>query len=195
MFDLDREGEQWQQTGTLLERIGLPNAPERWVDAMLEIGARKGNFTEADLNALLGGELALVVTPVAIERAMEHHEKRQQQGDDAATPMAHAWDEPLGVTTVLLPGDPDAAWAYVERQVADMAAKLDVPVETISHGSGELLWVEMPDPRELLARASCRRSRNGPTGTGTGRFDAVIPARRVARASRRAGQAISLSRA
>ena len=72
---------QWQQTGTLLERIGLPNAPERWVDALLEIGARKGNFTEADLNALLGGELALVVTPVAVERAMEHHERHQQQGD------------------------------------------------------------------------------------------------------------------
>ena len=45
VFDLDREGEQWQQTGTLLERIGLPNVPERWVDAMLEKGARKGNFT------------------------------------------------------------------------------------------------------------------------------------------------------
>src|SRR5215211_3468010 len=152
VFDLDRGGEQWQQTGTLLERIGLPNAPERWVDALLEIGARKGNFTEADLNALLGGELALVVTPVAVERAMEHHERHQQQGDVAATPMAHAWDEPLGVTTVLLPGDPDAAWVYVERQVADMAAKLDVPVETISRGSGELLWVEMPDPRELMAK-------------------------------------------
>src|SRR5215213_8714639 len=152
VFDLDRGGRQWQQTGTLLERIGLPNAPERWVDALLEIGARKGNFTEADLNALLGGELALVVTPVAVERAMEHHERHQQQGDDTATPMAHAWDEPLGVTTVLLPGDPDAAWVYVERQVADMAAKLDVPVETISHGSGELLWVEMPDPHELMAR-------------------------------------------
>src|SRR5215213_9751431 len=152
VFDLDREGEQWQQTGTLLERIGLPNVPERWVDAVLEKGSRKGNFTEADLNALLGGELALVVTPVAVERAMEHHERHQQQGDDTATPMAHAWDEPLGVTTVLLPGDPDAAWVYVERQVADMAAKLDVPVETISHGSGELLWVEMPDPHELMAR-------------------------------------------
>src|SRR5215218_3361051 len=137
VFDLDRAGEQWQQTGTLLERIGLPNAPERWVDAVLERGARKGDFTEADLDALLGGELALVVTPVAIERAMEHHERHQQQGDVAATPMAHAWDEPLGVTTVLLPGDPDAAWDYVERQVADLAARVDVPVEEVSHGSGE----------------------------------------------------------
>ena len=67
-----------------------------------------------------------------------------------ATPMARAWDEPLGVTAVLLPGDPDAAWDYVERQVADLAAKLDVPVEEVTHGGGELLWVEMPDLRERL---------------------------------------------
>jgi hypothetical protein len=149
-FDLDREGGQWQQTGTLLERVGLPNALELWEDAVLEAGAKKGDFTEADLDALLGGELALVVTPVALERAVEHHEKSQQQGDDSATPMAHTWDEPLGVTAVLLPGDPAAAWDYVERQVADLGAKYDVPVEEISHGGGELLWVEMPDLRERL---------------------------------------------
>src|SRR5215203_5669450 len=150
VFDLDRGGRQWQQTGTLLERIGLPNALERWVDALLEIGAERGDFTEADLDALLGGELALVVTPVAVERAVEHHEKSQQHGDDAATPVAHDWDEPLGVTAVLLPGDPEAAWDYVERQVADLAGKYEVPVEEISHGSGELLWVEMPDLHERL---------------------------------------------
>ena len=150
VFDLDREGVQWQQTGMLLERVGLPNALELWEDAVLKIGAERGDFTEADLDALLGGELALVVTPVAVERAVEHHEKSQQQGDDAATPMAHDWDEPLGVTAVLLPGDPEAAWDYVERQVADLAGKYEVPVEEISHGSGELLWVEMPDLRERL---------------------------------------------
>lgn len=149
VFDLDREGGQWQQTGTLLERVGLPDALELWEASVLEEGAAKGDFTEADLDALLGGELALVVTPRAVELAVEHHESGQQRADDA-TPMARAWDEALGVTAVLLPGDPDAAWDYVERQVADLAAKHDVPVEEISHGSGELLWIEMPDPRERL---------------------------------------------
>src|SRR5215208_677092 len=149
-FDLDREGEQWQQTGTLLERVGLPDALELWEASVLEEGARKGDFTEADLDALLGGELALVVTPLAVERVIEHQERREQRHDADATPVAHAWDEPLGVPAVLLPGDPDAAWDYVERQVADLAAKHDVPVEEVSHGSGELLWVEMPDPRERL---------------------------------------------
>ena len=45
-FDLDREGGQWQQTGTLLERVGLPNALELWEAAVLEKGARKGDFTQ-----------------------------------------------------------------------------------------------------------------------------------------------------
>ena len=164
VFDLDREGGQWQQTGTLLERVGLPDALELWEDSVLEEGARKGDFTEADLDALLGGELALVVTSLAVERAVEHHESHQQEGDDAATPMAHAWDEALGVTAVLLPGDPDAAWDYVERQVADLAAKHDVPVEEVSHGSGELLWVEMPDPRERLEEHLARRPRRCRSG-------------------------------
>jgi hypothetical protein len=149
-FDLDREGEQWQQTGALLERVGLPDALDLWEDAVLEEGARKGDFTEADLDALLGGELAVVVTPLAVQRVVEHHERGQQGGNDAGTPMAGAWGEPHGVTAVLLPGDPDAAWEYVERQVADLAARHDVPVEKISHGGGELLWIEMPDPKQRL---------------------------------------------
>src|SRR5687767_11721745 len=92
-FDLDRDGGQWQQTGALLERVGLPNALELWEETVLEEGARKGDFTEADLEALLGGELAVVVTPLAVERVVEHHERRQQRGDDDATPMARAWGE------------------------------------------------------------------------------------------------------
>ena len=168
---------------------------------MLEKGARKGDFTEADLDALMGGELALVVTPLAVQRVVEHQERQQQRGDDAATPMAHAWDEPVGVTAVLLPGDPDAAWDYVERQVADLAAKLDVPVEEISHGSGELLWVEMPDPRERLSRERLEDALGDADLQRRWQLmvdssDAVMTgARTVDRASRRAGPAISSSRA
>ena len=106
VFDLDRDGGQWQQTGTLLERVGLPDALELWEDSVLEKGARKGDFTQADLDALLGGELALVVTPLAVERAVEHHEANSSADDEAATPMARARDDALGVTAVLLPGRP-----------------------------------------------------------------------------------------
>src|SRR3954465_1172735 len=54
--DLDREGGQWQQTETLLERVGLPHALDLWGSSVLEKGAKKGDFTQADLDALLGGE-------------------------------------------------------------------------------------------------------------------------------------------
>src|SRR4051812_30579601 len=76
-FDLDREGAQWQQTGTLLERVGLPDALDQWEAAVLQRGAKKGDFRQADLDALLGGELAVVVTPLAVQRAVELQEKRQ----------------------------------------------------------------------------------------------------------------------
>ena len=58
--------------------------------------------------------------------------------------MAHAWDEPVGVTAVLLPGDPDAAWDYVERPARGPGGQTRRTVEEIAHGGGELLWVEMP---------------------------------------------------
>ena len=72
-------GGQWQQTGTLLERFGLPDALELWEAAVLEKGARKGDFTEADLDALMGGELALVVTPLAVQRVVEIQKKQQDR--------------------------------------------------------------------------------------------------------------------
>ena len=148
-FDLDRDGEQWQQTGTLLERVGLPNALELWEAAVLKEGALTGDFTEADLDALLGGELAVVVTPQAVERIVQHQE-RKNSGDDAATPVARARGEGCGVTVVLRAGDPDAAWDYVERQFADLATRYGIPVEEISYGGGELLWIEVPDLRQWL---------------------------------------------
>jgi len=150
-FDLDREGGQWQQTGKLLERVGLPNALDRWETAVLKKGGKKGDFTQADLDALLGGELAVVVTPLAVQRMVELQEKRQHPTAENATPVAHSWGDQVGVTAVLLPSDPDATWDYVQRQVTDLAGKHDVSVKEVSHGSGELLWVELPDYREQIA--------------------------------------------
>ena len=154
-MDLDRDGAQWLQTEELLTRVGLPNALDLWEKDVLEKGAKKGDFAEADLDALLGGEIAVVLTPLAVQRMVEQQERERRRHDETAaaeaTPVAHAWDEPQGATVILLPGDPDAAWDYVERQFADLAAKHDVPVEEVSHGGGELLWIETPDHRERLA--------------------------------------------
>ena len=103
-------------------------------------------------------------------------------------------DEPHGVTAVLLAGDPDAAWDYVERQVADLAAKHDVPVEEVSHGSGELLWVEMPDPRERLTE-NLEEAIGDADLEEAGRLDGTSGGMHGRRASRPAGQATSSSRA
>ena len=130
-FDLDRDGGQWQQTGTLLARRPA-QCPGALGSAVLEEGAKKGDFTEADLDALMGGELALVVTPLAVERPWSIMRNASSMVMTLRDPDGGCLDEPLGVTAVLLPGDPDAAWDYVERQVADLAAKLDVPVEDLA---------------------------------------------------------------
>ena len=74
-FDLDRDGGQWQQTGRCWNASACP-MPSSSGKRRAREGRQKGDFTEADLDALMGGELALVVTPLAVERAVEHQQKQ-----------------------------------------------------------------------------------------------------------------------
>jgi Protein of unknown function (DUF3352) len=147
-LDLDREGTQWQLTEELLSRVGLPDARALWEEAMLEEGAA-GDFTAADLDALLGGEMAIVVTPEAIERSVakfaSHHGGNAMPDAGDATPMAQAGNSGQGLTMILVPGDPEAAWDYVERQVTDLAAKLHVEVEESTYSEAELLAIAPGD--------------------------------------------------
>lgn len=142
--DLDTEGAQWQQTEDLLARVGLPGALDTLREEMLNEGASNGDFTEADLDALLGGEMAIVVTQPAVERLLSKHLAASGMAMESAsaTPMASGSDEGLGVAAVLLPGDPDAAWAYAERQVNTYAAQLGLDVQTSQEGNTDLIWVE-----------------------------------------------------
>lgn len=148
-LDLDREGTQWQLTEELLARVGLPDALDLWEEAILEEGAAAGDFTQADLDALLGGEMAIVVTPQAVERAAAKFASRHQR--DAApdvadaTPLAQSRNPGQGVAAILVPGDPDAAWSYVEGQLADLAAELDVDLEESMYGEAELLAIARGD--------------------------------------------------
>src|SRR5688572_10994573 len=156
-LDLDLNGEQWQQTEALLARVGLPQALDMGQDAILEEGAEQGDFSEGDLNALLGGEMAFAVTPAAIEQltammammAMSY-EGMGQEGMDheamaAATPMAEAMAGPLGLAAIIVPGDPDAAWDYVNRQIASLAVEMQAPVRETTYSGADLLVVEPPD--------------------------------------------------
>lgn len=178
-FDLDFESEQWQQAEELLARVGVPDALETWRQEILTEGARSGDFSEADLDALLGGEMAIVVTPPAIERlmALEEHMRGQyghgmmddamsdagmmaddatphadMMADDAmsdtgtmaddATPAAGMADAPQGWAVILQPGDPEAAWAYAERQVTAYAQEKDLELQVASGPGTDLIWSE-----------------------------------------------------
>ena len=107
-IDLDREGAQWQQVEELLGRVGLPDALDMWEEELLAEGARKGDFTQADLDALFGGEMAITVSPDAVKLLATMHQGEHGMGEAMATPMADE-NAPMGVAAILLAGDPDAS--------------------------------------------------------------------------------------
>src|SRR3954468_6193527 len=128
-FDLNRDSAQWQQTEELLRRIGFPDALDMWEQETLKEGSKKNQLTQEELDALLGGEVAVAVTPDAIQFAMEHHAMmgKHDMGDEAtmATPVVLTPDQALGVTLILAPSDPDASWEYVQSQFSSLAKKND----------------------------------------------------------------------
>jgi hypothetical protein len=148
-FDLNRDSAQWQQTEELLGRIGIPNALDTWEQETLKEGSKKNQLTQEQLDALLGGEVAVAVTPDAIQFAMEHHAMmgKYDMGNEgaAATPVVLTPDQALGVSLILAPSDPDASWEYVQSQFADLAKKNDAQVEELTYGDSDVLWVAMPD--------------------------------------------------
>ena len=64
--DLNLAGDQWQQTDALLARLGHPDALDTWRAEMVEDHGDEGGFTEADLDAVTGGEVAFVVSDQAV---------------------------------------------------------------------------------------------------------------------------------
>ena len=149
-IDLDRNGAQWQQTEALAARVGFPDAIELWEEEVLAEAEQSGEFTEADLDALLGGEMAVVVSPAAVERFVTGHMMGGMGMDHGAGAMADATPaaaptDSRGVAGILAPGDPDAAWAYVERQLGRLAQRHDVTLEARSEGGADFLWLP---PRE-----------------------------------------------
>ncbi len=146
-LDLDFEGDQWQQTEDLLARVGVPNALDLWRDELLSDSSGSGNFSEADLDALIGGEMAIIMTPRAVEHFMtmqaKHRgkDKHEAKAAGGATPMAGSPDdEGYGMAAVLLPGDPDAAWEYAQRQIDSYASERNLEIQTGTEGNAELIW-------------------------------------------------------
>lgn len=142
-MDLDRDGPQWQQTEELISRVGFSDALDLWEEAVLEDGEQSGGITSAELDALLGGEMAFAVLPTAVEHvaamAMAGVESDTLFRSADATPMAGNGVQPHGIVAILMPSGLDAAWEYVERQFADAAAEMEAEVEERSIGGAEVL--------------------------------------------------------
>ncbi len=174
-FDLNRDSAQWQQTEELLGRIGIPNALDMWEQKTLKAGSKKNQITQEQLDALLGGEVAVAVTPDAIQFAMEHHAMmgKHHMGQETAeaTPVVLTPDQALGVTLILAPSDPDASWEYVQSQFADLAQKKDSQVEELTYGDSDVLWIAMPDMGHHKMGQSDDTDANDDAGYGNDEMD------------------------
>jgi len=138
-IDLDPNAAQWQQVGTVLGRLGLPNATDVLQNHMMEHGAARSDVTQADFDALLGGELAIVISPAAIAQHMAA--MHQQAGELGATPVVATTSGAHGVAAVLLPGDPDSAWSVVQKHLTALAAKRNVSLDESTSNGADVIWV------------------------------------------------------
>lgn len=154
-LDLDLEGDQWQQADALLARVGVPNALESWKQEMLSEGDASGTFSETDMDALLGGEVAIVVRPQAVGSFVAMQQMLDQAANDAesadavgATPVAAMGDGPVGIAVIMRPGDRNAAWDYVLRQSQSWAEKKNVELQYASGPGEDLIWSESTPAEE-----------------------------------------------
>ena len=139
--DLNFAGDQWQQTDALLARLGHPDALDTWREAFVSHQGDMSSFTEADLDAVTGGEVALAVSSSAISTLLhiESAMMAAMAGTPVASPVALADNQPLGVAMILRASDTDAAWDYAQRQTQSFADQNDLDVESMPYGSGEII--------------------------------------------------------
>ncbi|MCC6315046.1 MAG: DUF3352 domain-containing protein [Thermomicrobiales bacterium] len=139
--DMNRDSDQWQQAQDLLDRVGAPNALDDAEQMLLHNPENaSGGVTQADLDAMFGGEMAIVVTSEAVrniaalvDAGAEAARAHEAQQDMAATPAIYSEDSPAdamldlpklegyGIVGVLQPSDAAQTWDYVERQMTALA--------------------------------------------------------------------------
>jgi hypothetical protein len=154
-LDLDESSDQWQQMQELLDRMGLPTALDEVRAGILADQAPDGSqLSEADLDALFGGEMGVVVTQQAVENlagvydvaleAMATPEADLTE-EDFATPLAGIAEEGFGVAAVLQPGDLDGAWDYVQRQLETAATDAGTTVTETDYDGTTIYTVPSDD--------------------------------------------------
>ncbi|HEU0115448.1 MAG TPA: hypothetical protein VFQ80_12265, partial [Thermomicrobiales bacterium] len=124
---------QWTQASALLARLGLPNAADMWkAQASKHESQGMGTPpTQAQLDALTGGELAVAVTSQAAIDAVEAaFNKPARHGAAMGESQAMAdMHDVHGAAVIVKPSDPDVAWNYVEQQFGNLAQQMGSQVE------------------------------------------------------------------
>ena len=118
---LDNESEQWQLAAALLDRAGLGEA----IDQSLQEELQNEDGEDLPLDAILGGEVAIVVDNAAIDQALaesmgttDMDEMLRELG--LATPEATSDEpQPQGFAVVLDARAPDTAWAAVRESAEE----------------------------------------------------------------------------
>ncbi len=154
-IDLDEGSSQWQQVDDLLARVGLPDGLDNARSELLrEKGSDGSTLSEADLDALFGGEMAVVVMPQAVANiagfydvALESMATPQAElsEDDFATPIAEIAENGFGVAAVLQPSDMDRAWQYVQDQLATAATEASTTITETDYAGTTILTVPGAD--------------------------------------------------
>jgi Protein of unknown function (DUF3352) len=123
VMTLDDQSEQWRLADVLLDRAGLGEVIDE------EIGSELRDETGADLplDAFLGGEVGVVVSPTVLETLAEESMgtadlEAMLGGMETGTPVAEpAAAEAQGVALALEAGAPDTAWTGIRDSIVEEA--------------------------------------------------------------------------
>jgi hypothetical protein len=166
-FNLNQESDQWQVAGDLLARAGFTDAI---ADAPLDMATQMLQqlpVSLSDIQALSGGELGLAVGPAAIDIVNQLIEASMGAAAEAAAEPSEAGIEPVAIATpsvengvglsaVLQPSDPEAAWSAIQAAMADQATNMGIDLETDTYRDVEIVVLPPSptpsDPEVAVAR-------------------------------------------
>jgi len=139
VFEFDEESEQWAQAQRLIERAGFGDTLAQARDEIVQEAAG----SDVPLEAILGGEGAIVVTGAAIEAAVEAGEAMAPAGlDGEATPQAGGVEPAAtGAALLLDAGDPEAAFESLQTAIDEQAADSGESITEIDYEGTTIQFV------------------------------------------------------
>lgn len=131
---LDTEADQFTRAQDLLERAGLSSILDQ---AFEDANAEAETSSDEMLGPFLGGEVALVVTDLAISSTLmgttSSAEDVDDPGDSDATPVAGEESQVAGFALVVRASDPDAAYAQAQTLLEENADESGGSIEETNY--------------------------------------------------------------